>query len=127
MLELGANTYQGRPPMRFGINLRGDLAKLTDAEIASMFETLISRREETYRAAPIQAGNKWLYQRGLGMPLGRGPLHAPIFYKFLGLRYLNIFGSSSLYDLYLLDCELKDVRDEIERRVRRQKTAIAAS
>ena len=60
------------------------------------------------------------------MPLGRGPFHARIFYKFLGLSYLNIFKSSSLYDLYLLDCELKDVRDEIERRIRRQKTAIAA-
>jgi hypothetical protein len=112
--------------MRFGINLRGDLVKLTDAEIASEFETLVSRREATYRTAPFQAGNKWLYQRGLGMPLGRGPLHARIFYKFLGLPYLNFFGNSSLYDLYLIDCELKDIRDEIERRVRRQKAAIAA-
>jgi hypothetical protein len=113
--------------MRFGINLRGDLAKLTDAEIATMFETLISRREATYRAAPSLAGNKWLYQKGFESPLGRGPLHAPIFYKILGLPYLNIFGGPSLYDLYLLDCELKDVRDEIERRVRRQKTAMVKS
>jgi hypothetical protein len=124
MLELGTNIYQGRPPMRFGINLRGDLAKLTDAEIASMFETLISRREATYRATPIQAGNKWLYQRGLGMPLGRGPLHARIFYKFLGLGYWSL-RNPSLYDLYLLDCELKDTRDEIERRVKRRKAALA--
>ena len=110
--------------MRFGINLRGDLAKLTDAEIASMFETLMSKRETTYQAAPFQAGNKWLYQKGFGMPLGRGPFHAPVFYRFLGLSYVNIFRSPSLYDIYLLDCELKDIRDEIERRVRRQKTAM---
>jgi hypothetical protein len=113
--------------MRFGINLRGDLAKLTDAEIASTFETLMTKRKTTYQAAPFQAGNKWLYQKGFGMPLGRGPFHAPIFYKFLGLSYASVFGSPSLYDLYLLDCELKDVRDEIERRVRRKKTAMVRS
>jgi hypothetical protein len=113
--------------MRFGINLRGDLAILTDAEIASMFEILTSRREDTYRATPFQTGNKWLYQRGLGMPLGRGPFHARIFYRFLGLSYFNYSKNSSLYDLYLLDCELKDIRDEIERRVRRRQTTIAAT
>jgi hypothetical protein len=56
--------------------------------------------------------------------LARGPLHARIFYKVLGLGYFS-FGRPSLYDLYLLDCELKDIRDEIERRVKRQKTAEA--
>ena len=125
MLELTGSKHQVGRQMHFGINLRGDLAKLTDAEIASMFETLISKRETTYQAvSPFQLGNKWLYQKGFGMPLGRGPFHAPIFYRFLGLSYFNIFGGPSLYDLYLLDCELKDVRDEIERRVRRQKTAM---
>jgi hypothetical protein len=110
--------------VRFGINLRGDLAKLSDAEIASKFEGLIAGRETMYRAVPLTAGNKWLYQRGLGKPLGRGPLHARIFYKLLGLGYLS-FRNPSLYDLYLLDCELKDTRDEIERRVRRRKAGLA--
>jgi hypothetical protein len=113
--------------MRFGINLRGDLAKLSDAEIATKFENLMADRESMYRALPGYSGNKWLYQRGGGLPLGRGPLHARIFYKILGLGYLNFFKSSSLHDLYLLDCELKDIRDEIERRVRRRKTAMVPS
>ena len=39
--------------MRFGINLRGDLAKLDDAEIASRYEALISEKETTHRALPI--------------------------------------------------------------------------
>jgi hypothetical protein len=107
--------------MRFGINLRGDLAKLSDVEIAAKLETLIAERESMYRSVPTTFGNKWLYQRGWGQPLGRGPLHARVFYEFLGLSYLG----SSLYDLYLLDCELKDTRDEIERRVKRQRTALA--
>jgi hypothetical protein len=103
--------------MRFGINLRGDLAKLSDAEIATKFEALIADRESMYRAVPVPVGNKWLYQRGWGLPLGRGPLRARIFYKYLGLPYFR-FRNPSLYDLYLLDCELKDTRDEIERRVK---------
>jgi hypothetical protein len=111
--------------MRFGINLRGDLAKLSDAEIASKFENLIAERESTYHAVPPTVGNKWLYQSGWGKPLGRGPLHAPSFYRILGLSYLNFFNNPSLYDLYLLDCELKDTRDEIGRRVKRRKTALA--
>ena len=110
--------------MRFGINLRGDLAKLGDAELAAKFETLIADRESRYLAVPGTVGNKWLYQKGWGLPLGRGPLHARIFYKYLGLSYFRL-KNPSLYDLYLLDCELKDMRDEIERRVKRQKTALA--
>jgi hypothetical protein len=110
--------------MRLGINLRGDLAKITDNEIAGRLETLIADREFMYQALSQYSGNKWLYQRGWGLPFGRGPLHARIFYKVLGLGYFS-FERPSLYDLYLLDCELKDIRDEIERRVKRQKTAQA--
>ena len=107
--------------MRWGINLRGDLAKLSDDEIASQFETLMAEREELYHAVPFSTGNKWLYQRGVGMLFGRGLLHARIFYRYYALQYLG----SSLADLYLLDCELKDVRDEIRRRLA-QKKAIPA-
>jgi hypothetical protein len=110
--------------MRFGINLRGDLAKLDDVEIATKYEILIADREAMYLDLPGYSGNKWLYQRGWGLPLGRGPLHARAFYKFLGLSYLT-FGHPSLYDLYLLDCEIKDTRDEIKRRVGRRKAAPA--
>jgi hypothetical protein len=112
--------------MRFGINLRGDLAKLSDAEIAARFEALIAGREPMHRALPGFSGNKWLYQRGLGLLFGRGLLHARIFYKFYGLQYLS-FGKPSLYDLYLLDCELKDVRDELKRRVARRETVLVTS
>jgi hypothetical protein len=107
--------------MRFGINLRGDLAKLSDTEIAAKLENLIGDRESMYHSVPATFGNKGLYQSGWGKPFGRGPLHARIFYQFFGLPYLG----SSLYDLYLLDCELKDTRDEIARRVKLQRTELA--
>jgi hypothetical protein len=113
--------------MRLGLNLRGDLAKLTDAEIATRFEALMALRESTYRSLPSFGGNKWLYQRGLGLPFGRGPLHARVFYRFFGLAYLSLRNAPSLYDLYLVDCELKDTRDETRRRVKPQKTALVIS
>ena len=112
--------------MRFGINLRGDLAKLSDAEIATTFETLMAERESMHRTLPGYSGNKWLYQSGFGSLFGRGLLHARIFYKFYALQYFS-FGKSSLYKLYLLDCELKDVRDELKRRVGRQNAVLVRS
>jgi hypothetical protein len=110
--------------MRFGINLRGDLAKLDDAEIASRFEELVSETETKY---PVYARSKWIL-RGEGFPFGRGLLHARIFYKiqavvvgcFLVVRGHTLLGPASI-DLYLLDCELKDTRDEIKRRIGRQR------
>src|SRR5215813_14643229 len=75
--------------MRFGINLRGDLAKLDDGDIASRLETLMAEREALYRAVPFSSGNKWLYQRGVGIVFGRGLLHARIFDRFYALQYLG--------------------------------------
>jgi hypothetical protein len=103
--------------MRLGINLRGDLAKLSDAEITAKFDSLLADRNWLYSSLPSLLGNKWLYQQGVGLPLGRGPFHARIFYEIAGLFY----GGSSLGDLHVLDCELKDVRDEIQRRVDQRK------
>ena len=109
--------------MRFGINLRGDLAKLDDAEIASRFEGLISEMETKHKV---------VYQVGIWS--ARGLLHARILYKIQAVIFgvLGAFGGNSSVtpsgiELYLLGCELADVRDEIERRVRRRKTATAAS
>ena len=39
-------------PMRYGINLRGDLAKLDDAEIASRYEALIAEKVARDEANP---------------------------------------------------------------------------
>ena len=113
--------------MRFGINLRGDLAKLDDAEIASKFETLMSERAAMYEAVPWQQGNKWIYQAGWGMLLGRGLLHARLFYRIQGFLYGCSLSRPSLMDLYMIDCELLDMRDEIQRRVRRRDKSTTAS
>jgi hypothetical protein len=117
--------------MRFGINLRSDLAKLDDAEIASRFEALISETETRHRATVAHASGSVIYRIWKGS-LGRGLFHARIFYQIQVL----LFGMSTLLDsqtllsrsdidLYLLNCELSDVKDEIERRVQYRKTAAA--
>ena len=111
--------------MRFGINLRGDLAKLDDAEIASRFEALISEMETKHKV-PYRVV-KWNIFRGL--------LRASIFYKIQAviIGVMLAFGPGGTWigisgiELYLLDCELSDVRDEIERRVKYRKRAMAAT
>jgi hypothetical protein len=118
--------------MRFGVNLRGDLAKLDDAEIASRFEALIAETEAKHRTTLVHAGGEIPY-RVWKACLVRGPFHARIFYKiqaFLFYGWAAIVGGmpgSEDFDLYLLDCELKDVRDEIKHRVRLRKTAVATT
>ena len=108
--------------MRFGINLRGDLAKLDDAEIASRFEGLISELETKHKVV-YQVG-KWS---------ARGLVHARIFYKIQAVIFGVFFSlggnwvGTSAIELYLLDCELSDVRDEIKRRVKYRKIAAATS
>ncbi|MET3891094.1 hypothetical protein ABIE41_002170 [Bosea sp. OAE506] len=103
--------------MRFGINLRGDLAKLGDEELASQLETCLAYREWL----EPQTGDwvsRWVYKIGLAMPFGRGPLHAPIFYRAMGRPFGRSFNGRSLGDLYVLDCEIKDIIDELKRRTR---------
>jgi hypothetical protein len=115
--------------MGFGINLRGDLAKFDDAEMAARFEALISERAALDQRNSTYFGSGWFrFHWGL---LRRGLFHARIFYKIQGLAFLfvtqvlslqfDFAKSSSFYEVYLCNCELKDVRDEIERRVRRAK------
>jgi hypothetical protein len=113
--------------MRFGLNLRGDLAKLSNTEIASTFERLLSEREKLYAWLPSYGGNKWLYQKGLLKQFGRGPLHARVFYKIIGSLNFSSFRRPNLRDLYLYDCEIKDIRDEIQRRVMRNKSEMNAT
>lgn len=103
--------------MRLGINLRGDLAKLSDEALASRLEMSIADREGLASHAGDGA-NRWLYKTGAAMPFGRGPLHARVFYRVIGLMYGGPLNGHSLGDLYVLDCEIKDIMDELKRRAR---------
>ncbi|MGY8705921.1 hypothetical protein RAD16_09270 [Bradyrhizobium sp. 18BD] len=118
--------------MRLGINLRGDLAKLDDTEIAARHEELITRKEAELRALPSRSRTK-LGLRLDSLLLARGPFHARIFYRLQWFLFA-LFNAVKLQDLtlpssynsYLLECELKDVRDEIKRRIAARKAVAAA-
>ncbi len=107
----------------FGINLRGDLTKLSDAEIAAEFDRLLADREKHYPSAPALWSFRALWHYGFTLLVPRGLLHAPVFYK-AAVGHFGPF-KSRLSALYLLDCELLDVRDEIQRRVEERKRAKA--
>jgi hypothetical protein len=104
----------------FSINLRGDLAKLSDSEIAVQFEQFQQERKEAFAALSYWKtdGNKWLYQTGAMMPLGRGLLRARIFYKLQAFLDVGSTKPGSVGYIYLIDCELRDLRDEIARRLK---------
>jgi hypothetical protein len=100
------------------INLRGDLAKLSDAELVDRLETAMANYEEL-RRKPTRF-RLW-YSR-------RGPIRHPWAYRLFsiaGLRgsglsmYLGFgpFLSFDAYGEHLALCELKDVKDELEKRV----------
>jgi hypothetical protein len=117
--------------MRLGINLRGDLAKLNDAEIASRYNVLLAEKMAQHEANPPQVlGSKCVYRLGSALVL-RGPFHARIFYKaqIVALNILHIIYNEPGIDpeAYLRGCELKDVTDEIQRHIRRRPKSAAAS
>ncbi|SOR32200.1 protein of unknown function [Methylorubrum extorquens] len=103
--------------MRIGINLRGDLAKLSVQELSDRIDVLFAERADVSDSISdlMSVGNKTLYQSGWGLPFGRGLIHASLVYKMTGFFY----GGShkrGLGRLYVIDCELKDLIDECRRR-----------
>jgi hypothetical protein len=107
-----------------GVNLRGDLAKLSDAEITAEFDRLLADRQKALWNAPSLFTLKGLLKHGIILPLGRGLIRGRPFYR-LAVSHFWPF-KNRLSALYLLDCELLDIRDEIERRVEERKKASAA-
>ena len=102
--------------MGFAINLRGDLAKLSDAELAGRLEAAWKSHDEAAAASRV----KLRYSR-------RGPLRHPWAYRFLSVVGLQGPGFSYYLGLspflrfdavgqHLALCEVKDLTDEIERR-----------
>lgn len=102
--------------VRLGINLRGDLAKLSDRELSERLENFVDHRD-WLASRPAKAPNRWAYRLGIAMPFGRGPLHAPIFYRLIARLNVGAVNGQSLGDLYVAECEIKDLIDELRSRV----------
>jgi len=133
--------------MAFGLNLRADLAKLSDEELAEHFE-LASAAHEVAKENLRRDGGLLLFSF-------RGPIRHPRAYRFLTIAFfvsasadgwpafplalVSIFSGLVLShrkyeqhlnpldqpNLHLNMCEMKDVVDEIRRRVKYRKMSIA--
>jgi hypothetical protein len=100
--------------MRFGINLRSDLKNLSDAELSAQLKHLCDYRKKRFGSAPRVGSFKGQLWYGIEWPFGRGPIHARFAYKFW-IGYCGIFRGPR-GTLYLVECEIKDLRDEIQHR-----------
>jgi len=111
--------------MRFAINLRTDLKKLSDAELGLEFERLIQYRVDRFGSEPRVGSFKGIIYHGPEWPFGRGPIHARWAYR-IWIGYFWIFRGRR-GTLYLVECEIEDLDDEIQRRSKAKRvTALAA-
>jgi hypothetical protein len=117
--------------MRFSINLRGDLAKLSDTALAERVE----KAWQDYEAASGKP------RRGELAGSWNGPIRHPLAYRFTSMidwrlpwltRRMGTIGDFSVasllglrappeIDMHLTLCEIRDLMDELERRVARRK------
>jgi hypothetical protein len=122
--------------MKPGINLRGDLAKLSDQELADRLKACWEAHEATGVRPP-----RWY---SINIPLHysfRAPIRHPRVYRLLALHDggqgwawmwrlfvavltgasgSKIFRGDSVDDAHLSLCEIRDIMDEIERRVKQR-------
>ena len=105
--------------MAWGVNLRSDLAKLSDSELAEELDRLLEYHSSRFGSAPAVGSLRGLFRYGFAWPLfGRGPLHARWAYRFWIGYYWPFRGP--LGTQYLVECEMKDLRDEMQRRIEKQ-------
>jgi hypothetical protein len=103
--------------VRWGINLRRDLARLSNAELVAEFDRLLEYRSSRFGSAPPVGGLRGFFRYGFAWwPPGRGPIHARWAYR-LRIGYYWIF-RGPLGTQYLVECEIKDLYDEMQHRVR---------
>jgi len=123
--------------MNASVNLRGDLAKLNDSELGER----LNAAWQAVDAARAGKRRSWLWPKlqpgfGLAYPW-RGPFRHPRFYRFLaiwsygdggpleaiaaavfsGRQYERFFRKDPGTNEYLSLCEVRDIMDEIERRL----------
>jgi hypothetical protein len=119
--------------MALALNLRGDLAKLSDAELAERLHAAWAKHDAS-RKYP-----RWSFRPSFSF---RWPLRHPRVYRFLSAMEAMGSGSGHWIDLlfplvmsskltdalvdatgdeYLILCEIRDITDEIERRVNSRK------
>lgn len=104
----------------YAVNLRFDLARLSDSELAKELDLSIDYRRATYGDTPIMGSLQGHFRYGfVDFPDLRGLVRARWAYR-LASGYFGPFKKVASYQ-HLLDCEILDLLDETERRVRLRK------
>ena len=114
--------------MYWGINLRADLARLSDTDLAAELNHMIDYRLARFGTAPAVGSLRGLFRYGFARwPSGRGLIRARWAYR-LRIGYFWPF-RGPMGTQYLVECEIKDLRDEMQRRIqmRKQPSTDAAS
>jgi|SRR5580692_1686090 hypothetical protein len=103
------------------LNLRFDLAKLSETELVQRVEEAwrTYHTAEAAKRSGIELRNSW-----------NGPIRHPLAYRFLSFFERRHLGSWSIkapmlewgptVDMHLALCEIRDLMDELERRVARR-------
>jgi hypothetical protein len=122
--------------MKLHLNLRGDLAKLTDQELGDRLE----QSWQAYKAAEALTSRGWFQITWFDLWRWRGPLRHPRAYKFFSAldltgaegwpgmlftiafstKYFDEFRAAAQgpqSEMYLHACEMRDIVDEAERRI----------
>jgi len=120
--------------MRFGVNLRFDLKRLSDAQLAALLESAWERYETARTMArPYRLRSS-----------ARGPIHHPLAYPFLSILSYSVRPGSwsvepaflcsigglissrtrAMMHMHLALCDIADVTDELRRRGTRRKGAV---
>lgn len=102
--------------MCWGINLRADLARLSESDLAAELNRMIDYRLARFGTAPEVGSLRGFFRYHFAWwPGGRGLIRARWAYR-LRIGYLGPF-RGPIGTQYLVECEIKDLRDEMQRRV----------
>jgi hypothetical protein len=104
--------------MAWGINLRRDLRELSDSDLAEELDRFCKYREARWGTHPPVGDLRRFWRYGIEWPFGRGPIYARWAYRFWIGYYWPFRGPAGTQ--YLVECEIKDLRDEMQRRAGRQ-------
>jgi hypothetical protein len=118
--------------MGFSVNLRGDLAKLSDVELTERLDAAC----QTYDAAkkpwlrwgplwrgPVRHPRPYRFLMALGNATGGGWLDLVFAAVFSGKKTERLLRNDPAIDVHLTVCEIRDLTEEMERRVTHRRAA----
>jgi hypothetical protein len=126
-IEVARSSRRMERKVGYRINLRNDLAKLSDSALAAEFDRMCEYRLARFGSAPAVGSLRGFCRYGFAWlwPRGRGLIRARWAYRLRIGYYWTFRGPMGTQ--YLVECEIKDLRDEMQRRVKTRRRHSNAS